>query len=96
MDLKDPESRTCPLLAHIPLPCSRSLWLAKTASDWQSEYQKHLSLRKSFKVLTVGDLRKSWMSNVEDLDVELKDDLSTWSNGADDFSSILLASWQLP
>jgi hypothetical protein len=96
MDIKDPEPYICPSLDYIPLPCSRSLWLAKTASDWQSEYQKHLLLRKSVKILTVGDLRKSWMSNVEDLDVELKDELSTWSNRADDFSSVLLTSWQLP
>lgn len=89
LNLRPDLPNTCDQFDKMPLPCTKNMWLATTASKWEDEYKEYLSLRCSAERPTVGDLRKSGTAV---MDVDFVKDLSYWSKDVDDLGSLLLLS----
>jgi hypothetical protein len=79
--------KSCALFDEIPLPCAKSMWLAKTTSEWEDEYKKYLSLRHGSGMPTVGVLRGA---GTAEPDSDFVKDLANWSSDVDDLGSLLL------
>lgn len=95
MNVSKAQAEPCPHFEGIALPCSRSMWHAKTISAWEDEYKKYLSLRAGSAMPTIGALRKGLGGADKDLDNDRVQDLSNWSKDADDLGALLLmtAPW---
>jgi hypothetical protein len=85
----------CQDFRAVPLPSTRDLWDARTNRGWRIEYAKHLSSKKTNRVLTVGDLIESdeagcftnAKNNVHNS--EILPDLMKWCEGLDALGTML-------
>ncbi len=86
-----PAITTCREFDNIPLTCSKVMWEAETAAAWEVEYKRYLSTRKGKRMAKFGDLRRSSNLEVNTMENDLKEDLSSWAKSIDGFGSMLLS-----
>jgi len=66
------------------------LWEAETEAAWKKEYTNYLSTRNHGSSLTIRDLRRSNNLDVDNMEVDIRDDLSNWADGVDGLGALLL------
>jgi hypothetical protein len=69
-----------------PVPSHRELWGAKTSREWRIAYRKHLSARRSKKVLVVNDILTA-DENI--IDAGVKADVVTWCENMDQLGTLI-------
>jgi hypothetical protein len=66
------------------------MWEASTDFDWQDQYNKCWTSRKSSRFLVVGDVEELRTRQVEAVEPNVAADLASWVEEMDDFGSLLL------
>lgn len=81
----------------IPLPCSKGLWEANSASAWRAQYGVYLDTRKADVCLTYGDLKGLRQSQkIADDDFKLDIDMEEWCKDLDAFGTLVFNASLMP
>jgi len=81
----------------VPLPCSKGLWEAKSASAWRAKYSEYLDTRKGDVCLTYGDLKGLRQSQeIADDESKLDIDMGEWCNDLDAFGTLIFNASLMP
>jgi len=88
-DIGTPKPTDCNIMDQIYLPCSKALWEAETEVAWEKEYKQYLSARSCGGLLTIGDLRRSKDLNIDEMNKDVRNDLSRWAEETDSLGALM-------
>ena len=81
----------------VPLPCSKELFEADSASAWRAKYTVYLDNRKGDRCLTYGDLKELRQSQEIAMDdSRIEHDLGEWCKDLDDFGMLIFNAALVP
>lgn len=89
-DIGTPKPTDCNAMDQMYLPCSKVLWEADTEVAWENEYKQYLTTRSCGNLLTIGDLRRSKDLNVDEMNQDIRNDISRWAEQVDSLGALIL------
>ncbi len=97
VNMEKHQTSDCSGQNSVPLPCSKGLWEAKSASAWRAKYSEYLDTRKGDVCLTYGDLKGLRQSQeIADDESKLDIDMGEWCNDLDAFGTLIFNASLMP